>query len=367
MFNDYFNEEIEIMPNFLKAKYVRAIRGLIKEEQFSNEKSSIEAIFALGQGTECSLKQILREYPDLMVETHKNIELNKSMKYAALFELDDDRKPDDIISLIASDNTLLNSTIELSNPNMQLKAIKLGDMLKFTFLLNGIKIQNGNPVAHKTTYSVVVKFWEVPTGGIVKKFVEIDADNVATYFRHDRDNFFVSMINLTLDYLQNEFSLSLDPIDLIEVVEIIRGKEKTGALGNLPKASAQKMLLSSGSQAILDSNDAEVIILPILGELKKLIEDNEQLFSTSQEVKVLLEDFISETEAMADLPWVTFTWDNKIKSKKVQVKLVLSEYPFTMLNYYSHTQGRSGMNDVIESLLKEYSSIENSKGEEFIS
>lgn len=244
-----------------------------------------------------------------------------------------------------------------------LKATKLKNLLKFTFLLDGIKIRNQKSRAVKTTYSVTVKFWEIKDEN--KRFVEIDADNVASYFRLDKTNFFEEMIDMVYEYLQTEFSLVLIPIDLMHTLEEIKDKEKKGELHNLPKASAQKMVLSSGSQAILDSNDAETIILPILGELKKLIEENEELFSNCLDAKILIENFIRDTEVTADLPWITFTWDNVIKSKKIQVKFVLSEYPYTLLNYYSHSKGRSGMDDVVESLLQEYCNKQNNKKEEY--
>lgn len=143
----------------------------------------------------------------------------------------------------------------------------------------------------------------------------------------------------------------IQPVDLVEVLE--KFKEEGEGL-SYPKASAQKMVLSTGSQAILDSADAEEILLPILGELKILITDNQLLFDQAPEIQRLLEDFIRETEIEAELPWMTFTWDNKVKSKKVQVKFIFSDTPYTLLSYYTHTKGRSGMRDVIESLLKKY-------------
>lgn len=362
MFNEYFTEEISIMPNFLKTKYIGAIRGLIKTAEFEKEKSQIEAIFAKGNGSETSLKEITASHNNLIIEAHKNIESSKSLKYSALYELDDDRTSEEIINLITSKNSFLDSVNTLNTPIQNLKATKLKDVIKFTFLLDGIRINDNVPIAIKTTYSVIVKFWEF--GNSKKKFLEIDADNVATYFRLDKNNFFEQMITTIEEYLQSKFSLTLIPIDLFQTLEKIKEKAKKGELENLPIASAQKMVLSSGSQAILDSNDAETIILPILGELRKLIEDNEELFSEALDVKILLEGFIQDTETMSDLPWVTFTWDNKIKSKKIQVKFVLSEYPYTLLNYYTHNKGRSGMNDVVESLLKEYCNNQDDGGEE---
>lgn len=361
MFEEYFKEEIKIMPNFLKTKYIRSVRGLIKDKKFEDAKSSVDAILGKGNGTEISLQEIMEQNNELLLEAYKNIEANKSFKYSALFELDDERSSSEIIRLITRNNNIVDSTIKLGTPSKDFKAVKLNDIIKFTFLLDGLRIENGIPVPTKTTYSVAVKVWDLQNES--RKFIEIDADNVASYFRLDRDNFFEQMINTVSEYLQTEFSLTLIPVDLLHTLEEIKEKEKKGELDNLPKASAQKMVLSSGSQAILDSNDAETIILPILGELRNLIDDNEELFSKSLDVKILLEEFIRDTETMSDLPWITFTWDDKIKSKKIQVKFVLSEYPYTLLNYYSHTKGRSGMNDVIESLLKEYCSKNNNRKE----
>ncbi|OTN77558.1 hypothetical protein A5886_002658 [Enterococcus sp. 8G7_MSG3316] len=362
MFNEYFAEEITIMPNFLKTKYIGAIRGLIKTPEFENKKSQVEAIFAKGNGSETSLKEIAATHNDLLIAAHKNIESNKSLKYSALYELDDERTSEEIIDLITNNNGFLECGNTLNTQVQNLKATKLNDVIKFTFFLDGIRIKNNVPIPIKTTYSVIVKFWGY--GNDNKKFIEIDADNVASYFRLDKSNFFEQMIATVEEYLQSKFSLTLIPIDLFQTLENIKEKVKKGELADLPIASAQKMVLSSGSQAILDSNDAETIILPILGELRKLIEDNEELFSEASDVKILLEGFIQDTETMSDLPWMTFTWDNKIKSKKIQVKFVLSEYPYTLLNYYSHNKGRSGMNDVVESLLKEYCNNQDDGEEE---
>lgn len=119
------------------------------------------------------------------------------------------------------------------------------------------------------------------------------------------------------------------------------------------------MLLVSGSQATLDSADSETIILPILGELKQLIEDNDDLFSQSPDIKLLLENFIVETEEEAHLPWITFTWNNRIKSKRIQIKFVLSDQEYTLLNYYHHSRGRGGMYDATKCLLEKYCEIQN--------
>lgn len=357
MFNEYFKEELQIMPIYLKKMYMRSIKGLVNEKKYENSKDAIEGLFNSGIPIDDLIENILDNHNELLKDAYLNIENGKSMKYSALFELVEDRTIDELIDFISESNTLDESVIDMSNPNREIKAIKLNEnTIKFTFLLQGIRISSRTPISCKTTYSVIVKFWSFTD--IERKFIEISTDNVATYFRYEQQNFFENIINIVSDFLEIVKLLPLEPLDLFETLESIKEKEKMGHLKNLPKASAQKMLLSSGSQAILDSNDAESIILPILGELKQLIELNVLLFSKNndtKEIRELLEGFISDTELQSDLPWITFTWDNKIKSKKIQVKFILSEYPYTMLSYYGHSKQRGGMNDVVESLLKEYS------------
>ncbi|MDA9470048.1 hypothetical protein [Enterococcus sp. 5H] len=49
MFNDYFENELKVMPHFLRAKYVTAVKGLTKEKQFASKKEEINNIFGKGE------------------------------------------------------------------------------------------------------------------------------------------------------------------------------------------------------------------------------------------------------------------------------------------------------------------------------
>ncbi len=125
------------------------------------------------------------------------------------------------------------------------------------------------------------------------------------------------------------------------------------------------MLLRSGAAATLVSSETDSVILPILGELKQLMKENDEMFSSSPEIKDLLETFVKDTEVWAEFPWVTLIWNHnhKYKNRRIQVKFVLDRNDYTLLNYYWHMNGRSGMNDVVEYLLKKFSSLSN-HGEE---
>lgn len=341
--NDYLRGELEIVPEYVKRELLRSIKTI---GDFNKNK-----LFKDDENIDGFLKRFLQENESDFKQAHTNILLNKGYKYSALFKLDDERSIDEIVESLSSNDEITN---ELATPVQELKATSFSNTLIIPFVFQGAKVVDNEIKRYKTTYSALVNFHVIDQ----KKFLEIDVDNIATYFRNGREDFFTYIINKISEWIETVGLLAVQPVDLVEVLE--KFKEEGEGL-SYPKASAQKMVLSTGSQAILDSADAEEILLPILGELKILITDNQLLFDQAPEIQRLLEDFIRETEIEAELPWMTFTWDNKVKSKKVQVKFIFSDTPYTLLSYYTHTKGRSGMRDVIESLLKKYCEIENSR------
>lgn len=52
------------------------------------------------------------------------------------------------------------------------------------------------------------------------------------------------------------------------------------------------MNINGGAKATLDSTSSQVLILPILDEIKNLLEDNSELFKESQEGYKILNDYI---------------------------------------------------------------------------
>lgn len=74
------------------------------------------------------------------------------------------------------------------------------------------------------------------------------------------------------------------------------------------------MNINGGAKATLDSTSSQVLILPILDEIKNLLEDNSELFKESQEGYKILNDYIDELEKESELPWVTLSFNKKLKS-----------------------------------------------------
>ncbi|WP_339000196.1 hypothetical protein VNN37_00525 [Lactococcus garvieae] len=355
MFKEYLNEELSNMTQELKYLYLKEIREFINRDNYKSEKDNIEKILSAKEGVlEEKLKIILSEYTSLFLEVNKKISINKSHKYSAIFSVDGSINPMEILQRDTK-----------SDKKLTVENICDKNMIRFTQFLIGAKILAEGVVKYKTTYTMFAKFWNVENGNEVKNFVEITVDNIAPHFRDGKIGFFADKIELIKSYLQNYYALALNPVNFSEVLDKIKSENvKSVENDKVPKVSGQKMYLPSGSEATLQSNMSHNIVLPILGDLKQLIKDNESLFQNSVEIKDLLDEFIQETEQWSDFPWINLIWDNRIKTKSIQLKFELDKHEYTLLNYYRHSNGRGGVNDVVEYLIKEYCIIQTHEHEE---
>lgn len=180
--------------------------------------------------------------------------------------------------------------------------------------------------------------------------VEIRLNYVKNMFKNNDDNFYEKQIRFVKSWIEKYLHLNLEPVNMSPILDYLRRKLTDDA--NV-KIAAQKMVLATGSKAILDTGINDELVLPLLGELKNLIADNSKLFDANdqtKEIKELLDNFIYETEETALFPWISLTWTNEVKSKAVKVKFILDQ-EFTLLYYYGNNAGMERMNDVTKYLI----------------
>ena len=106
--------------------------------------------------------------------------------------------------------------------------------------------------------------------------------------------------------------------------------------------------------------------MPFLGELRELIEENEELFSESQEIKQLLLQYLNEKEATASYPYIYVKWIKPVETLSYIVKITFDyfEGKYTLLQHITGNckdLGMERMNDAIKYLSKSGSFV---KGEE---
>ncbi len=74
--------------------------------------------------------------------------------------------------------------------------------------------------------------------------------------------------------------------------------------------------MSSGGAA--ESSD---YVLPFIGEIRELIDENEDLFNEAHEIKQLLTQYLNDKEATASYPCIYVKWVKPVKSQSYIVKI----------------------------------------------
>ena len=118
------------------------------------------------------------------------------------------------------------------------------------------------------------------------------------------------------------------------------------------KLISQYMNMKNGSKAELNVGDNEEYVLPIIGELKNIMNDLKEELDKNLKIKDALEQFIYEKEETTDYPWIEILFLNKerIKTRNNHVKFVFNymNKNYTLITYYYNDTliGMERMNDV---------------------
>ena len=80
-------------------------------------------------------------------------------------------------------------------------------------------------------------------------------------------------------------------------------------------------------------------VLPFIGELRELIDENEELFSKAPEIKELLIRYLDDKENTANYPYVYVQWENPVVSQSYLVKITFdfSNREYTVLQHLTGT------------------------------
>jgi hypothetical protein len=132
------------------------------------------------------------------------------------------------------------------------------------------------------------------------EILEIRFDQIRGIFKNG-ENFYRDIVTAANGWLQsylkiNIFDINFRPI-VKKVIEQYNNDEKN--VDVIPYTTA--MAMKDGSKAVLDIDAKKVFTMPILGELKLLIKNNEEKFQKSPEIHDMLTDFITSIEETSDL------------------------------------------------------------------
>lgn len=350
-----------VLETTIKETYPKYLQEKVKKKLEANQVVSlIDDLFtSSGESTKLSersvtnqLITVLNERPEDTISCMEDLEYFNSYKYATLFNLVnyneaflermiesnlilryDEGQYDLCTDFQGSDQ--IKPTFRVINESLV--------CLKFSNQVTGyLPISDSNRRTIK--YPILVLIHKS------LNTVEIRLDKIKGFLKNGDDFFYKKQITLIKEWLENYLKLEINPVNLPPVIEFTRPK-LTG-IGEV-KVTAQAMDLATGAKAILDTGVNDEFVLPLLGELKNLIQDNVELFDfneQSQQIKLLLNNFILETEETALLPWISLTWTNEIKSKAVKVKFFFNP-EYTLLQYYGNNAEMERMNNVTKYII----------------
>lgn len=325
--NDYKDIIIQTIEENYNQKQLKKIFDKLIERNILSKEENLFTVIGTsievsGQNLKEDIKMALKHREQDVIRVIEKLEYNFGYKYSAYFEVENNflDKLDELFN-----NRVINShseskpyditTANTSNPyQLYPSYFKVADgvhAFKFSLKLSGYHGRE-NPIKATIKYPIIAYFFEE------YKIIDIRLDSLKGYLKNGDEFFYTKQIERIANWF-NTFCSKTKALNLCPIIEYI---SKNGCPD--VNVAAQMMTHSTGSRTILDTGNDERAILPILGDLKKIIAENQKLFNScnvGKEIKELLQDFINDIEETSDLPWISLRWSgNDGKSNIARVK-----------------------------------------------
>lgn len=301
----------ELYPNYLKKKIIKKMAdsgSVVNSKRNKKGKQfNIGDVIDVSEikGEDSKLKHILSyDEEENLFKYIEEFEFDKSYKHSVMFELVNFSR-DKMQKSIEEGNVILykresemRDLVNIENNIPTLKQVNENIFIKFSYLLEP-RIVGSN--LKNIKYIVLCKI------NLEDNILELRFDRVPQGY-HTIKDFYVQMVNDTIARLHNLFDIKVNNIDFKAIIEYIRFIEDDKIV-----IYAMEMH-RNGSKAYLDSMSNSEMIIPILGELKKFIDDNKELFDLDEEtlkIKGKLKEFIENIEVTSDLPSIKIAWPEK--------------------------------------------------------
>lgn len=195
-----------------------------------------------------------------------------------------------------------------------------------------------------------------------KKLLEIRYDSMRYSYNEQVDkDAYSKIVMYCVEWIKDTLGLKLFACEHTETIRIINNIQNTEV-----RMYKQMMEMKSGGSAELTAAENGDYVLPFIGEIRELIDENEDLFSEADEVKQLLLQYLNEKEATASYPYIYVKWVKPVETQSYIVKITFDYFNnrYTLLQHITGSckdLGMGRMNDAIE-----YLSVSGSfvKGEE---
>ena len=296
------------------------------------------------------------------IEFYEKLEFKKLYKYSVPFYYEDTGKnidsaiEDSGIKVFSSETYKQEYVIDRMLNESSPIAYKDNDKYFVKFVLQKAYLQSETFEQIDYRYPIVIYI----DSSI--NMLEIRYDSIRYSFNDqvDRD-VYSKMVAYCIEWIKTKLKFKLFRIEHADTTKVINDIQNTEV-----RIYKQMMEMKSGGSAELTASENGDYMLPFLGELRELIEENEELFSESQEIKQLLLQYHNEKEATASYPYIYVKWIKPVETLSYIVKITFDyfEGKYTLLQHITGNckdLGMERMNDAIKYLSKSGSFV---KGEE---
>ena len=182
-----------------------------------------------------------------------------------------------------------------------------------------------------------------------RKILEIRYD-ATKYDPKSAANSYEVLVKACAEWLKERMKLKLFRCDHQNIIDIINDEQN-----ECVKIYKQMMEMNSGGSAELTASESTDYVLPFVGELRELIEENKEIFDQSEEVKELLLRYLGDKAATASYPYIYIKWLKAVDSDSFTVKVTFDYFSgnSTVLQHITgecKDLGMERMNDAIKYL-----------------
>lgn len=201
--------------------------------------------------------------------------------------------------------------------------------------------------------------------------VYFNADNSVLEIRYDAMKYtgtsiitsdgYEQLVTDCINWLRKTLKIEIYTCDHADIISVINDKQNEEV-----KIYKQLMELSTGGSAELTASESADYVLPFIGEIRELIEENEEIFNQAEDIKNLLLQYLADKEATASYPYIYIKWVNPVESQSYIVKVTFDylSRKYTLLQHITGSckdLGMERMNNAIKYLCKTSSFVKGEK------
>lgn len=309
-FNEYIklvnNTILNDYPEYLLKQVLKVLEDnkviVNKKRQSKKEQDTNLIDVSNYEDIKEKINKIIRYNNEALIKAVETVEFKKSYRYTTIFSYDNFQE--EILERLISNNQ-----IQYYNENKD-------SFDKVDFIAkNPTVLKEENKVTFKFSYKKINKEQNKEEIKYIAQAVlftdinilEVRFDQIRGCFK-DEDLFYKNLVLSIKAWIQGFLKINLSEIEFKAIIKkIVKNYNKDEKNAEvIPYTTA--LAMKDGSKAILDIDSKKKFTVPILGELKLLIKENETQFKKSEEAYNLLMEFIDIIEETSDLPWMRLFW-----------------------------------------------------------